>query len=183
MNTYIALLRSINVSGHRLIKMSDLRQTLESIGLTGVQTYIQSGNVLFRSLESAAVLGPSLEQEIERTFGFDVPVVIRTVAEMEQVVTSSPFNSGTLGAGESLHVSLLREAPADKAVQGLLASPVDGDEFQIHGREVYLLFRQPSHKSKLSNGLIEQRLRVAATTRNWQTITKLLELGKSLEQQ
>ncbi|MFZ5825534.1 MAG: DUF1697 domain-containing protein [Bacillota bacterium] len=175
MVTYIALLRGINVSGHRLIKMSDLQQMFTGLGLGRVKTYIQSGNVLFESAEAAEPLSRRIEQEIKAVFGFDVPVILRTAAELEGVVAHSPF---TAGEGESLYVSFLAEEPTEEGLNRLPADTGGVDEYQVVGREIYILYRQSAHKSKLSNSFFEQRLRMPATTRNWQTVTRLVDLSR-----
>lgn len=176
---YIALMRGINVGGHNMIKMSDLKRMCEEMGLGAVQTYIQSGNVLFTSDEAEEPLRQRLEQQIQAAFNCTVPVVLRTAGEWEQILANCPFETGALGEGEALFVTLLAEAPSQEAIDRLPPAPVGGDEYRVVGREIYLLCRQPYHKTKLSNAFFEQKLRVAATSRNWQTMTKLLELANA----
>jgi uncharacterized protein (DUF1697 family) len=176
MRNYIALLRGINVSGHRLIKMADLKRMFEAMGFGRVQTYIQSGNVLFASDDEAGPLSQRLEAEIMRVFGFDVPVILRTPAEMERIVENSPFPE--MAEGESLYVSLLTEAPSPEGIERLSAYK-GNDEFRVVGLEVYVLYRAPVNQSKLANNL--HRLGVPSTSRNWQTMNKLVALGKSME--
>lgn len=180
MGTYIALLRGINVSGHRLIKMADLKRMCEEMGLAQVQTYIQSGNVLFTAGEEREALRRRIEQQIAAVFGFDVPVALRTPAELESVIARCPFAPAQLQAGESLYVSFLTEPAAPEGIGRLLATAAEPDQLGLVGEEVYLLYRQPSHKSKLTNSLLEKRLGVPATSRNWQTTCKLAALGKQL---
>lgn len=177
MTTYIALLRGINVSGHRLIKMTELKAVCEGLGLERVQTYIQSGNLLFRSAEEALVLRRRIEAAIASTFGFEVPVVVKSASEWEQIIRDCPFPHD-LPEGESLHLSLLVDTPSQEGVDRLLAFPSGIDEFRLAGQAIYIRYRQSSHKSRLSNNLFEQKLGVAATTRNWQTICKLGALAK-----
>lgn len=173
---YVALLRGINVGGHKLIKMAELKAMFEALGLTKVQTYIQSGNVLFASNEEEAEpLRRRIEQQIEAVFGFDVPVALRTLDEWERIIAQCPFP-----ADESLYVAVMTEAPLPEGVDRLQAHKIDGDEFRIGSREVYLLYRQPVHKSKLTNNLLEKKLGVPATSRNWQTMTRLAALGREM---
>jgi uncharacterized protein (DUF1697 family) len=174
MSIYIALLRGINVSGQRLIKMGDLKRVFESLGLRRVQTYIQSGNVLFESDEAEAPLRQRIEQEIEAVFGFAVPVVLRTAGELAQILAGCPWAAG------DRYVALLAEAPSQAGIDRLLAYKSEIDEFRIAGREVYLLLRQGAGRTKLTNNLLEQKLGVAATTRNWQTLQKLAAMGKAM---
>lgn len=172
---WVALLRGINVSGHRLIKMAELQRMCEALGLGRVRTYIQSGNVLFESDEEREALRRRMEAQIEETFGFDVPVVLCTVDEMERIIANCPFAAGE---GESLHVALLAEAPPQEGIDRLAAVDTGSDEYRAIGSEVYLLYRQPSHKSKLTGALLEKKLGVAATARNWQTMTRLTAMAR-----
>lgn len=171
--SYVALLRGINVSGHNMIKMADLRQLCQQIGLQQVQTYIQSGNILFEAEERAEPLRQRIEAVITATFGYTVPVLLRTAPEMEQIVKDCPFDTAGLAEGESIYVTLLAAAPTPEAVAGLPRHSGELDEYRILGREVYILCRQPYHKSKLTNQFFEQKLGVPATSRNWRTITTL----------
>ena len=180
MTTYIALLRGINVSGHNLIKMAELKRMFEALGFSRVQTFIQSGNVLFESAEEAAELRPRIEQAITATFGMTVPVVLRTAAQLEQVITACPFPADSLPEGETLYVALLMDEPNQEGIERLRASVNGIDDFQVVGRELYMLYRQPIHKSKLTNNLSERKLGTIATTRNWQTINKLDALAKAM---
>lgn len=177
MSSYVAFLRGINVGGHRQIKMADLQRMCKALGLGRVQTYIQSGNVLFESEEERESLSRRIEAQIEATFGFDVPVVLRTADELEQIIADCPFVAGD---GESLHVALLADAPSQAGVDQLAAFDTGVDQYRMVGREVYLLFRQPSHKSKLTNAVLEKKLGVASTARNWQTMTKLAALASDV---
>lgn len=181
MTIYIALLRGINVGGHKLIKMTELQRMFEAMGFGRVQTYIQSGNVLFASLEEAEPLRRRIEREIGRVFGFAVAVVLRTAAELEQIIQDCPFFVDELPEGESVYVSLLAETPSQEGIDRLLAYNRESDEYRIAGREIYVLCRQGPRNSKFTNGFLEQRLRVSATTRNWQTITKLAAMGRAME--
>lgn len=176
MTTYIALLRGINVSGHRLIKMAELKRMCEGMGLKRVQTYIQSGNILFESEAEEPALAAALEAEIMRVFGFEVPVIIRSAAEWEVIVASCPFPE--LREGESIYVSLLPEEPPAEGVERLRAYEGPLDEFRVQGRELYFLHRQPVHQSKLANSV--GKLGVPSTSRNWQTMNKLLALARAM---
>ena len=170
---YIALLRGINVGGHKVIKMADLKAMFESLGFANVRTFIQSGNVLFETKDNGKQLRPRIQKELKATFGFDVTVVIRTAAEMKKIIESSPFSADSLAEGETLHVALLAGTPTPDAVESLLDTRSDVDDFHLVGNEVYILLRQSSRQSLFSNSFLERKLGVAATTRNWQTMTKL----------
>lgn len=176
---YIALLRGINVGGHKLIKMADLRQQLEMRGLEKVQTYIQSGNVLFESEEGAEQLSQQIEEQIRNAFHFSVPVILRTSTELYRIIENCPFSVDKLLEGESIHLSVLAELPSEEAINDLLKFQCDVDEFQIKGKEIYLYFRQSIRNSKLAVHL--QKLGVRSTLRNWKTINKLAAMAKELE--
>jgi uncharacterized protein (DUF1697 family) len=181
MITYVALLRGINVSGHNLIKMAELKRMFEAIGFARVQTFIQSGNVLFQSAEPAESLRPRIEQEITAVFGMTVPVMLRTAAELERVIRDCPFPTGALSEGENVYVTLLADQPSQEGLERMLTVPGGIDEFRIGARVIYLLYRQPVHKSKLTNNLTERKLGMSATTRNWQTMNKLVVLAQAID--
>ncbi|PYI55732.1 DUF1697 domain-containing protein [Paenibacillus flagellatus] len=181
MNRYVALLRGINVSGQKPIKMADLKRMFEEMGFARVQTYIQSGNVLFEAEGEAETIRREIERGIEESFGFEVTVVLRTTADMERVVRSCPFPADALKEGESLYVSLLADTPSPQAIDKLPGYSDDIDEYRIAGRDVYILCRKGFGQSKFSNSFLERKLGVAATNRNWQTMTKLVALGRAME--
>lgn len=184
MTINIALLRGINVGGHNKIKMAELRQVFETLGFGRVQTYIQSGNVLFESDDSEQSLIKRIQGEIEKVFGFSINVVIRTAVELEWITTNCPFTEEAIAEaeitseGESLYVSLLQDKPSQEGIDGLGTYKSDNEEFSIEGREVYLLFRRGVRNAKLANNL--QRLDVPSTMRNWKTINKLSMLAKEM---
>ncbi|AJS60436.1 DUF1697 domain-containing protein [Paenibacillus sp. IHBB 10380] len=185
MTIYIALLRGINVGGKNRIKMAELKSTLEAMGLSRVQTYIQSGNVLFESNEEEEPLRKRIEHEIEAVFGFSVSVIIRTAKELATIAANCPFSEEAISEaassseGESLYVSLLLEEPSQKGIERLSAFRSESDEYQLVGREIYLLFRHSIRNSKLANNL--QKLDVPVTVRNWKTINKLVTLAHAME--
>ncbi|MET3656441.1 DUF1697 domain-containing protein [Sporosarcina psychrophila] len=185
MRINIALLRGINVGGHNKIKMVELRQLFEMLGFSRVQTYIQSGNVLFESDESEQSLIKCIQREIEKVFGCSINVVIRTAAELEWITKNCPFTEEAVAEakltseGESLYVSLLQDKPSQDRIDRLGAYKSDNDEYLIEGREVYLLFQRGVRNAKLANNL--QRLEVPSTMRNWKTINKLSMLAKEME--
>lgn len=181
MITYIALLRGINVSGHNLIKMAELKRMFDAMGFARVQTFIQSGNVLFQSPEPAELLRPRIEQEITAVFGMAVPVMLRTAAELERIIRDCPFPADALAEGERLYATLLVDQPPRERLEQMLAVPGGTDEFRIGERVIYLLYRQPVHKSKLTNNLTERKLATSATTRNWRTMNKLAALAKAMD--
>ncbi|TDF95101.1 DUF1697 domain-containing protein [Paenibacillus piri] len=185
MAIYVALLRGINVGGKNKIKMAELRQKLEAIGLNRVQTYIQSGNVLFEANEEEQVLRQRIEEQIEAGFGIKAAVALRTADEIRHVAANCPFSeeavtqAQTTAVGESLHVSFLLAEPAQEAVERLEPYKSDNDEYRIIGREMYLLFHHSIRDSKLAMNL--HKLNVAGTVRNWKTVNKLVALADAME--
>lgn len=185
MTVYIALLRGINVGGKNIIKMADLKQVFESIGLCEVKTYIQSGNVLFKSDETEELLCEKIEHEIETVFGISVKIILRTSTELEQIILNCPFSKDevteaeTLSKVESLYVALLKHNPLKEKIESIDVYRSESDKYHILGRDVYLLFYNSIRNSKLANNL--HRLNVPTTVRNWKTLSKLVELAKAME--
>ncbi|MNP25933.1 hypothetical protein D3C76_1187600 [compost metagenome] len=185
MAIYIALLRGINVGGKNMIKMAELKSMFMTLGLSRVQTYIQSGNVLFESNDDEVSLRKRIEYEIEVVFGFPVIVVVRTLEDLKRISLSCPFTTENISEaeasseGESLYVSFLLEEPSKVGINQLRTYKSDSDEYVVEGREVYLLFRKSIRNSKLANNL--HKLGVPATVRNWKTINKLVALGNGME--
>ncbi|WP_342043220.1 DUF1697 domain-containing protein [Bacillus sp. OTU2372] len=177
MTIYIGLLRGINVGGHHKIKMADLKNLLESLGLQKVKTYIQSGNVLFESVEEAEQLSKKIEEELNNTFGFPVPVVIRTAEELQQIIQDCPYSTDMLSEGESVQVAFLGGEPSREGINHMYSYNNDLEECKIKGKEVYFYFRKSIRDSMLATQL--PKLRVPATVRNWKTVLKLEDLSKS----
>jgi uncharacterized protein (DUF1697 family) len=179
MTIYILLLRGINVGGNNMIKMIELKGMLEKMGFGRVQTYIQSGNVVFESEEGVEALRPRIEQEITKVFGLSVAVVLRTSAEWARFIENNPYAEVELAEGWSVHLSLLTQAPSQEGIEKLRSCEIGVDEYHIEGNEVYVLFRQSILDSKLAKHL--SKLGVSMTMRNWNTIKKLDAIIKKME--
>ena len=185
MTIYIALLRGINVGGNNIIKMFDLKAVFEAIGLCEVKTYIQSGNVLFKSNDQEETLRKKIEDEIEKSFGFSVTVILRTAVELKWIIQNCPFikevvlKAEASSLGENLYVAFLTQKPLDENIQRLNVYNNESEEYLIKGREIYLLFGNSIRNSKLASNL--QKLEVSVTVRNWKTINKLSILAKTME--
>jgi uncharacterized protein (DUF1697 family) len=179
MPTYISMLRGINVSGQKKIKMTDLRDLYESLGFDSVQTYIQSGNVVFHSkLADTRKIEKAVSGAILKQYKFDVPVMVRSVKEMNRVVSGNPLLKDNRRDVSKLHVTFLSGKPKALLVKNLEA-PVAGDEaLQILGSEVFVYCPHGYGKTKLNNSFFENKLSVVATTRNWKTVNVLLEMAK-----
>ena len=179
MPTYLALLRGINVSGQMLIPMERLRASFENLGFSAIETYIQSGNVVFNSArESTATVTQIIVDRILRDFGFVVPVIVRTPAEFGEVVKKNPFLAEAAIDLSKLHVTFLSAAAPQTATEGLQALAAATERFQVMDREIYLHFPDGYGVTKLSNAAIEKKLAVSATTRNWKTVTTLLAMAR-----
>jgi uncharacterized protein (DUF1697 family) len=177
MAVYVAMLRGINVSGKHKIKMADLQSLFVELGHTDVVTYIQSGNVVFRGpAQRASTLTSAIEQRITHDFGFEVPVVIRTKAELAKVIDANPFAGHDL---TKVHVTFLAQKPPAALVRVLADHRSPPDEFAVVGREVYLHCPAGYGNTKLNNSFWERKLEVGATTRNWNTVKKLFELARA----
>lgn len=177
--TFVTLLRGINVGGKSLVAMADLRSLVASLGFEDVVTYIQSGNVVFRSSEADEVAVASrLEREIAKAFDVSPAVLLRTPAELASIAASNPFLAPEADVSK-LHVVFLDRAPATGAAAKLDPERSPPDEFTLRGREIYLRLPNGAGRSKLTLVYFESALGVRATQRNWSTLLKLLALARS----
>jgi uncharacterized protein (DUF1697 family) len=174
---WVALLRGINVGGRTRVAMADLRLLFSDLGAEHVSTYVQSGNVVFRSARARGGLDRLLEDEIRGRLGLDLTVVLRSGAELARLVAASPF-AREVPDTTKLHVTFLAEPP-DRARAGALeAARFEPDRFHLTPGAVYLHCPEGYGRSKLSNAFFEQQLGVRATTRNWRTVMTLAELAQ-----
>jgi len=183
MYVYLALLRGINVSGKKIIKMEDLRKLMESLGHTNVKTYIQSGNVIFSSNEKAKdELARTIEAAIEKQYGFDVSVFVVDKEAVEIAIDNNPFAEGRVEepAGfKKLYVTFLSDVPSEENMEKLREAPIGDDRIAFASDILYFKLESKVSDSKLSNALIEGKLKIRATTRNWNTTLKLLGMMQS----
>lgn len=171
MTLYIALLRGINVGGHKVIKMADLKRVFESIGLKQVKTYIQSGNIVFESEEGINFLKDRIQSEIKNEFDFDVPVMLRTHDEFINIIKQCPYEVHSLLEGESVHIAFLANVLSEEESSQLLTFKSELEDCYIDEKVVYLFFKNSIRNSKLMNQF--QKLHTPATVRNWRTVNKL----------
>jgi uncharacterized protein (DUF1697 family) len=170
---YVALLRGINVGGKAKVPMAALRETCVAIGCEDVVTYIQSGNLVFKSKLGAEKLRTTLEEAIAAEFGFQPAVMIRTGREMAAVVDRNPYPGVD---GKELHVGFLHTPPAVATKKSLAAIDGGPEELRLHGREIYLHLPNGMGRAALPVQM-ERCLRpTQVTVRNWRTVTKLVEL-------
>lgn len=181
MTIYVSMLRAVNVGGTSRIKMDALRAVYESIGLRDVHTLLQSGNVVFSSaLTDRERLVKRIVQELERQLELEVEVMLRTLAELASIVERGPVLSPRADMSKLL-VMFLSKVP-DAASQAALVKWHKGPEMlEIRGPEIYLYYPEGVGRSKLSGAVIENKLNVSGTARNWKTLGKLLETGRALE--
>lgn len=172
MNKYVAFLRAINVGGNAIIKMADLKRMFESAGMENVQTYIQSGNVVFECAEKEiSILEERIGNQLEKAAGYKIHLFVRTMRELQSIVKKSPFEAK---ASETAYVAFLDQKPEAKNRQTLLALKNEADDFAIKGLEVYHL-RRDREKSVLAKTSIEKVIKLPATTRNMTTLQKMLD--------
>jgi uncharacterized protein (DUF1697 family) len=178
MTTYIALLRGINLGPRNKIAMADLRELLEGLGLQDVRTHILSGNAIFSSSRrSPARLAADIELAIERSFGFDIAVLIRTREELAQVVEANPF-PGAKGDPSRCFALFLSENPDRRRIDRIDRAACAPDEFRLGDRVIYTWLPNRLQGSKVFALLSDKRLGVTTTNRSWNTTTKLLELAE-----
>lgn len=176
MTRVVALLRGVNLAGKRRVAMPELRERLTELGYEEVQTYVASGNVLLSSSVTPRQLERALTSQISEWLGFDVPVIIRTRAELAAVVKRNPLRS--LVDNPALYqVAFLSAKPKAAAIRALQDIDVAPEQFVVHGRELYAWYPGGSGRSNLAGLLTDARLGVGSTARNWNTVTKLLELA------
>lgn len=173
---YIAFLRAINVGGSKIIKMENLRKFFESMGLTGVATYIQSGNVIFTSNEKdTGKLTLSIEKHLKKNLGYEVEVMLTTYTDLSAVVKDNPFNLTELSESDKLYVAFLASEPAN--VPDL---PLENEKFGITFFKTYknmiFIIRKPvAGVNGIPNNFFEKQLNAKVTIRNWNTINKIVE--------
>ena len=176
---YISLLRGINVSGQKKIRMIDLKAMYEKLGFQNVLTYIQSGNVIFDTdIKNRAGVKKQIEQAIRKRFGFDVPVELRTRRELSTIIKGCPFDSIDLDRNAARFlVTFLSSQPARSRFNAINEYAAASEKIVLKGTEIYLHCPDGYGKSRLSNAFLEQKLGVGATTRNWKSVLTLYELS------
>jgi len=184
MTTYITILRGINVGGHKSIKMEALRQMFTRLGFLNVQTYIQSGNVIFQNPEitDTQLLENKIKNKISENFGFEISVLVLTLNDLENVVENNPFLSDNTKDPAYLHITFFSSLPEKAFVDKINAENYNADEFVCSRKNIYLYCPNGYGKTKLTNTFLETKLKVAATTRNWKTVNELVVLAEKLSE-
>lgn len=174
---YLSLLRGINVGGNKRIKMEKLRQCFEALGFERVQTFIQSGNVIFETNKvSPTTLSRKIESQLLDEFGFRVPVVIRTADELRNTIEDNPFPKEPRIDPEKLHVMFLSDRPSPDTIETLKQRPIAPDRFHVLRKEIYLYLPNGVAGSKLMKSPLDRTLSVVTTMRNWNTVNALHQM-------
>jgi uncharacterized protein (DUF1697 family) len=177
MPIYIAMLRGINVGGHKKIRMEQLRESFEALGFERVATYIQSGNVVFKAGKvSQAALAKGIEERIRGDFGHSVPVILRTADEMKRTVANNPFLKDPGIDHAKLLVMFLSDGLASSALKKLESLTVKPDRSCCLGKEIYLYIPNGISDSGLMKRPLDTVLSVVTTTRNWRTVNQLSQM-------
>ncbi len=178
METYISILRGINVSGQKKIKMADLKSLYENMGFQDVQTYIQSGNVIFKTnITKKNEIRQKIQLKIKEHYNFSVPVLILNIGELNAVFLNNPFLNKRKEDISKLHVTFLDEKPKVELVREIENLQSASDEFIVSEKTIYVFCPNGYGRTKLNNTFFEKKLKTTATTRNWKTICKLVELS------
>jgi len=174
MQTYVALLRGVNVGG-KICKMELVRSVFEHLGFSAVKTYVQSGNVVFTTAQGSPLrLTQTIEERLAHKFGFPIRVLVKTSKELADVVRRNPFVKDKTIDQSKLHVTFLSEAAKQTAAFSLQGLAINGEQFLVLGQQIYLYCPNGYGRTKLSNNAIEKKLSLVATTRNWRTVNTLL---------
>lgn len=183
MPVFISMLRGVNVGAHNRIKMDALRALYRSLGFEDICTYVQSGNVIFRTKEkNASKLSATIQKEISRKCGFAPDVILRATEEMRAAIRANPFEKRTDIAPGKLLVTFLASSPdagAENVLSELKGYP---EELHLRGRELYIYFPNGAGKSKLPWSKLDKLVGCTGTARNWNSVTKLLAMAELLEQ-
>lgn len=178
----IALLRGINVSGHKLIKMTELKKMFEKARFINVSTYIQSGNVVFSSEEKDidSIRG-AIKNNILKTFGFDVDVQVLTAEKLNRIMENHSFLEGNEDQLKAIYYTLLAEKPNDELVKELGELEQTDEFFKITDEVIYCFYPNGAGRAKWHGTFFEKKLKVSSTTRNYNTMKKLTELSKTVD--
>jgi uncharacterized protein (DUF1697 family) len=177
MTAFLALFRGINVGGNHKVKMDELKAVHEALGLTDILPYIQSGNVVFKSDDKdEAQLQQLIEDSFATKFGFHSNVIIRTSAELNEIIERNPFQNQSDKESKWIVVIFLATFPDPTAQEALLKAYAGPEEIHFRGKEMHIYYPDGMGRSKLSHSFIEKKLKTSGTARNWNTVLKLQEL-------
>jgi uncharacterized protein (DUF1697 family) len=174
---YVAFLRAVNLAGHRVVKMQDLKELFETLPVTNVHTFIASGNVIFdAAVKDPALLERKAEAALEKTFGFEIDTFLRSIAELQQIAECRPFHEIAAGGkGGTVYVGFLRAAPGADVQRKVKAVSTAVHEFCISGRELLWLRRDVPGAVDAPVPALDKVLGVPTTFRNVRTVKRLVE--------
>lgn len=175
MTRYVALLRAVNVGGNNKVPMKWLREAAADAGFADVATYVQSGNLVLSSADSAAKVGSTVAKLIKAEHGLDLDVIVRDRKQLAAVIKANPFETES-AEPTKVHVNFLTGAPAKAKVSALDPDEFAPERWVIKGSEMYLYFPDGAGRSKLATAPWKKRLDVAGTARNWRTVLTLLDM-------
>ncbi|HVB20947.1 MAG TPA: DUF1697 domain-containing protein [Ktedonobacteraceae bacterium] len=177
MTTFISLFRGINVGGHQKVRMDDLKALHTSLGLRDVVTYIQSGNVVFAGDDEDTVqLARRIEDGFAQKFGFSAKVIVRTSAELQDIITNNPFQDQPTKESKWVVVLFLTNRPESTALEDLQKTYTGPEELYLTGQELFIYYPDGIGRSKLTLPLIEKKLKASGTGRNWNTVLQLQKM-------
>jgi uncharacterized protein (DUF1697 family) len=179
MTTYISILRGVNVSGQKLIKMDDLRKLYENLGFHNVTTYVQSGNVIFTTKDiELDKLRQKISKEIEKKYRFEVPVILLTIDKLKQIIDNNPFIKDSGKDQSALYATFLSSKPGQFDFNAIVEKKQNNEEIIFSDNVVYLYCPNGYGRTKLTNNFLEAKLKVEATTRNWKTTNEILKIAE-----
>jgi uncharacterized protein (DUF1697 family) len=174
---YFAFLKGINISGHRIIKMAELKAMFEAMGFKNVRTFIQSGNVVFESPAKPDVIKKKIESGLKKSFGYEVNVIIRGKNEMEKIIKDYPFSKVKGHEDSKITVGFLETEPSKDKIKELEAFNTDNEIFVMKGNNLYHLVRGNfSDSIFFKKNIVEKTLKIICTARNWNTTNKILSI-------
>jgi uncharacterized protein (DUF1697 family) len=179
-SSWIALLRGVNVGGGNRVPMAELRTACGELGWHGVQTYIQSGNVLFYAQGSPTDLAAALEKGIQGRFGLSIPVVIRAAAHWPAYVAANPYPEASRAEPNRVMLSLSRSRPAPGAVEALAERATAGERITLVDDGIWVHYGSGVGGTRLSPALFDRLVGSPVTARNWRTVLKLDELARGM---
>ena len=181
MNIFISILRGINVSGQKKIAMQQLKEMYEKNGFQNVTTYVNSGNVVFSSaISEMNNIKEKTEKAILDKFGFEVPVILRTLEEMQAVIKNNPMNNSDHYIDSNLYFTFLSDLPDTEYLSKIESLDFKPDEFIVREKEIYVYCPNGYGRTKINNNFFEKKLKVTATTRNRKTVHELLRIGNAI---
>ena len=177
MTTFVSLFRGINVGGHQSVRMDALKELHESLGLLAVETYIQSGNVVFTSDDvDVTQIQKDIEDGFAQKFGFQVKVMVRNADEFNVMIGNNPFQNQPMKESKWVVAMFLATQPMSTALEDIQKTYTGPEELHIIGQEVYIYYPEGIGRSKLTNTFLEKKLKTTGTARNWNTVLRLQKM-------